>query len=158
MRITFLVAFGLMSGLFACSDKGINSTDGNNLSNIKNTWWSLQSFESVTGDTVTLASNQGYFVLFADSSVSSEPDSIYGNASLRGKTDSLCRNIYGANYWIGDDNSLSVGPIWTTKIYCGSSYTQYLQALGNAASFQISNDTLTIFQRDDRKWLIFIKQ
>lgn len=158
MRLTFSMIVTLICAFAACSNKGVNPTNENDPTGLKNVWWKVQSFESIYGDTITLVSEEGYSVFFADSSITSNPDSIYGTFNLRGKTDSLCRNIYYSTYRITGSDSIFVDPITTTKVACRSSYMQYLQALESAASFQVSNNVLTIYQAGGVRKLIFSKQ
>lgn len=142
MRETIFVALTFVSMFVACSNT--TSTNGNDPVDIKNVWWRLEWFEAVTGDTITLAPDESYLAFFAD--------------TLWGKTDSLCRNTYYAAYWVGNHDSLSIGPINTTKVGCRSSYAEYLLALGNATSFQIIDNELIVFHSGGTKKLSFVKQ
>ncbi len=152
MNCTLLALF---LALTSCSDS--TSTNQNVSANITNVWWKVRTFENIAGETITLAPNENYFVFFADSSIAREPDSVYGTFNLHGKTDSSCGNIYMASYKMDLWDSLNIGPIGTTKIYCGTNYNEYLQALGNAATFQLVDNRLIIFQNDKTKKLIFTK-
>lgn len=157
MRIAALITLNVFLVLGGCSNP--SSTNDNNQGDIRNVWWKVVSFEPVIGDTITLARNEIYLVLFADSNLTSKPDSTWGSFfNLRGKTDSLCRNTYYGTYQIGKNDALSISPIATTKVWCPKSYTDYLRALEKATSFRVSKDRLTVFHSGGAKKLEFVKQ
>jgi heat shock protein HslJ len=144
MRITIFIAVVTLFALTACSNKNDVSASGNG-SNIKNVWWRLESFEPLTGGTITLATDDVYLVLFADS-------------GLTGKTDSRCSNYYQATYWVGCSDSLSIGVIVSTEALCRPTYWGYLKALEKAVSFVINDNRLTIFHSGGTRKLEFVKQ
>ncbi|HOU17223.1 MAG: META domain-containing protein [Candidatus Marinimicrobia bacterium] len=128
----------LLLALGACSDS--TSPNQNIPANLKNIWWEVQSFQSVTGEIITLAPTEDYFLLFGDS-------------TIYGKSDTLCGNNYHAPYWIGGNDSLSIGLIISTEAWCRSNYWKYLSALQNATSYKINDNTLTIFFNDSKRIL-----
>ena len=73
----------LLLALGACSDS--ISPNQNIPANLKNIWWEVQSFQSVTGEIITLAPTEDYFFFFGDS-------------TIYGKSDTLCCNNYHAPY------------------------------------------------------------
>jgi heat shock protein HslJ len=145
MGVAIFIVPIVASVLAGCSNT--TSTDVGASADIGNVWWRLEFFEPATGGSRTLApAEEDYLVLFADT-------------TLSGK-DSLCGNTYNASCRMGKDDSISIGPISTTKIYCPSShsYMDYLKALEKATSFQVRRDRLTIFHSDDTKRLEFVEQ
>lgn len=169
MRISILAVLAIVSMLIACSNKDAILTNGNGQADIRHVWWKLESFEPVAGGSITLAPTTDYYLVFVvDTTISGKTDSLLFptvtserkcNASLSGK-DSLCGNTYDALSWVGNNGSLRVGPIITTKVGCRSSYSymDYLRALGEATSFQITNNKLTVFHSGGTKKLEFVKR
>jgi heat shock protein HslJ len=66
-----------------------------------------------------------------------------------------CNNGNGS-YELGADNSLTIGPMATTMMFCeGSTETQFYQGLANVGSYKISNGELWLMLKMDSGTMIF---
>jgi len=66
-----------------------------------------------------------------------------------------CNNGNGS-YELGPDNSITIGPIATTMMFCeGSAETQFYQDLNNVGSYKIDNGQLWLMIKFDSGTMIF---
>ena len=107
--------------------------------------WQLMSFNNGQGGMESNQATQKIYVTFG------EDGKVSGNAG--------CNNFSGSYETDGD--KITVGPLAATRKMCaqpeGVMETEqaFLQALGNAATYNITGDALTLFDKDGGKLLIF---
>ncbi len=66
-----------------------------------------------------------------------------------------CNNGNGS-YEVGADNTLTIGPMATTMMFCeGSSQDAYFQQLGNVGSYKVNNGQLWLMIKFDSGTMIF---
>jgi heat shock protein HslJ len=115
-------------------------------SSLTGTPWRLQSFNNGKGGMATTLSTSKITAIF------SEDGRIAGNAG--------CNN-YSGGYQV-DGGSIAIGPLAATEMYCQDppdvmeTEQTFLKNLGNAASFTIANDELTLFDSEGAKLLVFV--
>ncbi len=136
----------ILFGLYACSDNSDNAND-KTLVDIK---WDLQSFE-IVGEAESDVGSQGMILIFTeDDSLEGGSRTIEGDLSVGG-------NSYWSNYEAGNNNSMYINVVATTKVGTpeGSRYWEYLEALANSSSYEIEGDKLRIFYDGRTKALNF---
>jgi len=110
--------------------------------------WQLVRFNNGNGGMESNQAAEKIYVTFG------EDGKVSGNAG--------CNNFSGSYEVDGD--SISIGPLATTRKMCaqpeGVMETEqaFLQNLDNAATFSITGDTLTLFDKDGGKLLVFSLQ
>jgi heat shock protein HslJ len=109
----------------------------NKTTSLEGRLWQLESYRAGDGNVVSVIRGTETTIEFRDGQLS-------GNAGCNG---------YFGSYEV-DDNSLTVGPIGMTEMYCGAPQgvmeqeAAYLAALQSAASYQILDDQLQISNAD----------
>ena len=110
--------------LAACASAGDDAS-------LEGTLWELESYQNVDGETVDVIPDSGARIEFEN-----------GEASGT----SGCNNFFGP-YEV-DGNSISIGPLGATLMACpgplGEQEFGFMAALGSAATYEISGETLTL--------------
>lgn len=115
--------------------------------NLINTVWNLQSFETRHGEIILVEPDEKYTINFHDGTKS--------ELKVSGKKD--C-NLFNGDYESGSQNSLSIDNLKSTLMFC-TKFTMekaYYQAIDKAASYQISGNKLTIFTSDSLAVLNYV--
>jgi len=139
-----LVLFAVIGGCMTDVDN--NAQDGGNLKDLLlNTEWELQSFGPIGRE-------ENVLVKTAPTMKFGQDDRITGRGS--------CNN-YFASYEIGEGNALSVGMIGSTEMYCADEGVmdqeqKYFQALGKAATYEVDEQSLQIFDEDGQRVLKYV--
>jgi heat shock protein HslJ len=114
------------------------SDENASLTSKKWTWVNTQ----MSDGSESLPSNEGQFTLtFQD--------------DMRVLATTDCNNGNGS-YELGPDNSLTMGPMATTMMFCeGSTETEFYQGLSNVGSYKIDNGQLWLMLKFDSGTMIF---
>jgi heat shock protein HslJ len=108
--------------------------------------WRLQSFNNGKGGMSTTVSTSNIYAIFG------EDGRVTGNAGC---------NTFSGNYQI-DDDRIRIDQIMATELYCADSgdimetENAFFMNLSQAATFNIINDTLTLFNDEGNKLLVFV--
>lgn len=107
--------------------------------------WELQSFGHIGGEEKVLSETVVTLKFGHDNKIT-------GSGS--------CNN-YFSSYEIGEGNTLSIGVIGATKMYCQGlgimdQEVQYFTALGEVSTFDVDQNSLQIFDDDGQRVLNFV--
>lgn len=120
-----------------------SGTQGLSTIQITNREWQLQSFEVVGGAITPITDGREYSLVFTG------PRTFMGHAD--------CNEMYGT-YTSGTTDGISIDPVLTTRIFCGSDSRNidYTEALGRATSYKATSVWLRIFYDNNTKVLNFV--
>ena len=113
---------------------------------LTSTPWRLQSFNNGKGGMAATLATEKITAIFG------EDGKVAGNAG--------CNN-YNGGYQV-DGDKISIGPLASTEMYCNDpadvmeTEQTFLKNLSNAATFDIQNDMLTLYDSEGTKLLVFL--